>query len=115
VRKVIKKRMDKFVESSTYIAFMDGLPEYQKLYFKIGKSINYNERLRQLKTSNPFIKTILLHSFDCEYFLHFHLKDYKVKNEWFCINDAVTIKDVAKIVQPLLLNYLEVKNEIQKL
>ena len=115
MRKVIKKRMDKFVESSTYIAFMDGLPEYQKLYFKIGKSINYNERLRQLKTSNPFIKTILLHSFDCEYFLHFHLKNYKVKNEWFCINDAVTIKDVAKIVQPLLLNYLEVKNEIQKL
>jgi hypothetical protein len=51
---VKKNRRDSFVESSTYIAFMDGLPEYSKLYFKIGKSINYKERLRQLQTSNPF-------------------------------------------------------------
>jgi hypothetical protein len=110
----MRVRRDSFSESSTYIAFMDGLPEYQKLYFKIGKSINYNERLRQLKTSNPFIKTILLQGFDCEYFLHFHLKDYKVKNEWFCINEATTPKEVALIIQPLILNYLEL-NKPQKL
>jgi hypothetical protein len=103
----MRVRRDSFSESSTYIAFMDGLPQYQKLYFKIGKSINYNERLRQLKTSNPFIKTILLQGFDCEYFLHFHLTDYKVKNEWFCINEATTPKEVALIIRPLILNYLE--------
>lgn len=110
--------MDNFIESSTYIAFMDNLPEYSKLYFKIGRSIGFNERLRALKNANPFIKTILIHEFDCEYFLHCHLKKYNIKNEWFCINEAVTVKDVAKIVQPLILNYLELSNkkhEIEKL
>jgi len=110
----MKVRRDSILESSTYIAFMDGLQENSKLYFKIGKSINYNERLRQLKTSNPFIKTILLQNFDCEYFLHSHLKEYKVKNEWFCINEASTPKEVALIIQPLILNYLEL-NKIERL
>ena len=110
----MKIRRDSFVESSTYIAFMDGLPEYQKLYFKIGKSINYNERFRQLKTSNPFIKTILLQDFDCEYFLHSNLKDYKVKNEWFCINEVSTPKEVAIIIRFLILKYLEL-NKVEKL
>ena len=104
-----KNRRDSFVESSTYIAFMDGLPEYSKLYFKIGKSINPKERLRQLQTSNPFIKNILLHDFDCEYFLHFHLKKHKVKNEWFCINKALTPQDACKIILPLITNYLNLR------
>lgn len=106
-----KNRRDSFVESSTYIAFMDGLPEYSKLYFKIGKSINYKERLRQLQTSNPFVKTILLQGFDCEYFLHSYLKKYKVKNEWFCINEASTVKDVCKLILPLITNYLNLNKE----
>jgi hypothetical protein len=104
---VKKNRRDSFVESSTYIAFMDGLPEYSKLYFKIGKSINYKERLRQLQTSNPFIKTILLQGFDCEYFLHSYLKKYKVKNEWFCINEASTVKEVAIIIRPLIIDFVK--------
>lgn len=108
---VKKNRRDSFVESSTYIAFMDGLPEYSKLYFKIGKSINHKERLRQLQTSNPFIKTILLHGFDCEYFLHSYLKKYKVKNEWFCINEASTVKDACKLILPLITNYLNLNKE----
>jgi hypothetical protein len=104
------KRRDTFIESSTYIAFMDGLSNHSKLYFKIGKSINYNERLRQLQTSNPFIKTILLNHFDCEYFLHNCLKGYKVKNEWFCIDEATSVKDVATIILPLITEFLEHKN-----
>lgn len=107
---VKKNRRDSFVESTTYVAFMNGFPEYSKLYFKIGKSINYKERLRQLRTANPFIKSILLQDFDCEYFLHFHLKKYKVKNEWFCINEATTVEDVCKIIMPLITNYLNLRN-----
>ena len=103
------------MESSTYIAFMDNLPEYSKLYVKIGRSIGFNERLRALKNANPFIKTILIHEFDCEYFLHCNLKKYNIKNEWFCINEADTVKKVAKIVQPLVLNFLELHNKEQEI
>lgn len=109
----MKIRRDTFTESSTYIVFMDGLPEYSKLYFKIGKSINCEERLRQLKTSNPFIKTTLLHHFDCEYFLQNELKEYKIKNEWFCIDEATKVSDVAIMIRPFITKFLEHKNELQ--
>ena len=79
----------------TYIAFMDNLPNHVSLYFKIGRTVNYNERLRQIRTANPFIKTVLIQSFDCEYYLHKKLKKYKVQNEWFCINTKNTVAEVA--------------------
>ena len=105
---VKKHRRDALVESSTYIIFMDNLPEYNKLYFKIGRSINVMERLRQLRTGNPFIKTILIQDFDCEYFLHQHLRKYRVQKEWFCIDTEKTPADVAyNYIKPLLIEFLK--------
>ena len=101
-----KHRKDTLVESSTYIIFMDNLPKYDKLYFKIGRSINVTERLRQLQTGNPFIKSILILDFDCEYFLHQYLRKYKVQKEWFCIDAEKNPQNVVyNYIEPLLIKY----------
>lgn len=101
-----KIRRDSVTESKTYIAIMDGLPNYERLYFKVGKTINTNERFRQISTSNPFIKTILLFNFDCEYYLHKSLKKYHLTKEWFAI-DCVEVKTLAKMIIPHITNYNE--------
>ena len=106
---MLSKRKDSFIESYTYIAIMDAMPNYDKLYFKIGKTINFKERQRQLKTANPFIKTILLQDFDCEYFLHQKLKENKYKNEWYSI-ESKSIKDVGLLIKPHLIDFINETN-----
>ncbi len=107
---MIKKRKDSFSESQTYIVIMDNLPNYQELYFKIGKSINFTERIRQIQTANPFIKTILLFDFDCENYLHYSLKEYKIKNEWFRINNT-DVKFLAKMLIPYITQFCKLNNK----
>ena len=97
-------RKDSYTESKTYVAVMNALPNYEKLYFKIGKTINHKSRFRQLRTANPFIKTILLHNFDCEYYLHKCFKDYHLINEWF-VMESKDIKDLAKVLTPFLTEF----------
>ena len=107
----IKKiRRDSVTESKTYITIMDGLPNYERLYFKVGKTINTDERFRQIKTSNPFIKTILLFNFDCEYYLHKSLKKYHLTKEWFTI-DCTDVRTLANIITPHIIKYNEILNE----
>jgi hypothetical protein len=93
-------------EVETYIAIMDNLPNYEKLYFKIGRTINRTERLRQLKNANPFIKTILIHKIDCELYLKHSLKKYNIQNEWFSIKSK-DIKDITLLLQPLINEFYE--------
>ena len=102
-------------ETETYIAIMDNYPNYEKLYFKIGRTINRTERLRQLKNANPFIGTILIHKIDCELYLKHSLKKYKIINEWYSLNSK-DIKDIAILLQPLIQKYYEqAKTEKRKL
>lgn len=53
---------------------------------KIGRSIDPLKRLKQLQTGNPHILK-LIHVFynqgDKENYLHFHLKEFRLKGEWF--------------------------------
>jgi hypothetical protein len=93
--------------TSTYVAMMDNYPKHDELYFKIGKSVSIDTRIRQIISCNPFVKTILVHNFDCERYLHNELSEYKIKNEWFCIPDAKTKKDIAIKIHPLIIEYIE--------
>ena len=101
-----KIRRDSVTQSTTYITIMDGLPNYERLYFKVGKTINTDERFRQIRTANPFIKTILLIDFDCEYYLHKSLQKYHLTNEWFSV-DCTDVKSLAKMIMPHIINYEE--------
>jgi hypothetical protein len=75
------------------------------LYFKIGKTISLEWRLRQLQTANPIIGTVSTIPFDCEKYLHINLKAYKVRKEWFCMKDLVSAKDVLKKISLLIIEY----------
>lgn len=75
--KEVKKNIDKIY---TYLMF-DGL------YYKIGKSKNPEKRLKQIQTSNPL--SLLLEYSDKvdEKNLHKLYSNYRIKNEWFNLND----------------------------
>jgi hypothetical protein len=100
-----KVRRDSYTESLTYIVFMDAVNNFDKLYFKIGKTISLEWRLRQLQTANPIIGTVSTIPFDCEKYLHINLKAYKVRKEWFCMKDLVSAKDVLKKISLLIIEY----------
>lgn len=61
-------------------------------YYKIGKTNNVDNRLRQLKTHNPEITLIGLTDLYSEELLHKKFKDYRVKGEWFIFEDRVLEK-----------------------
>ena len=92
------------IESETYIAIMDNLPNYEKIYFKVGRTTNRVERFRQLRNANPFIKTCLVMPFDCELYLKHYLKDLKIVNEWHFF-ESKDIRDLSTYLKPLIVNY----------
>ena len=67
-------------EQLTYLIF-DGI------LYKIGKSINPEKRLKQIKTSNPNAKLICYGNAVTEKYMHDRFYRSRVKGEWFKLND----------------------------
>lgn len=75
--KEVKKNIDNIY---TYLMF-DGL------YYKIGKSKNPEKRLKQIQTSNPLALLLEYSDKVDEKNLHKLYSNYRIKNEWFNLND----------------------------
>ena len=58
-------------------------------YYKIGRSVNPEKRLKQISTGNPKAKLLNTLEGDYEKWLHDILSEYRIKNEWFEFTEAV--------------------------
>jgi hypothetical protein len=63
--------------------------------FKIGKTINVQQRFNSLKTANPNIKIILVINGFFETELHEKYKKKQISGEWFSLSK----KDIKDIIQ----------------
>lgn len=63
-------------------------------FYKIGKSIHPEQRIKEIKTGNPTTELIMYSSKVDEKFLHEYFNNKKVKGEWFELdeNDLSDIK-----------------------
>jgi hypothetical protein len=52
-------------------------------FFKVGRTKDFNNRIRQIRTANPHIVTYKIIEFDCENKIHQMLSYCKYKHEWF--------------------------------
>lgn len=95
-------------EIFTYIMF-DGI------LYKIGKSINPEKRLNQIKTSNPNAKLICYGNAVTEKYMHDRFYRSRVKGEWFKLNEE-QLRNAIRLIKNgennLLANY---DNEVQKM
>lgn len=78
-------------------------------FVKIGRSKNPKARFISIKTSNPFVKKMLIHElpFWCEQVLHDFFSSRKIENEWFDFNDFKIdslsfVKCVALELKPIM-------------
>lgn len=71
--------------------------------FKIGKSKNPVNRLKQIKTSNPFIELYGITEIPEKKF-HKKYKEYNIGGEWFEINDVKLKKDLFENFKPINLD-----------
>ena len=58
---------------------------------KIGRTVNLETRVRQIKTGNPFVKDVYYLSGDYENYIHRCLIDSRIKGEWFDVGDVSVI------------------------
>ena len=77
---ILMKQHEEKPEAKTYIV----LDENTRLY-KIGKSVNIEQRLSGLRCANPGLQLIAYHTKDVENELHKKLKSFHVVREWFDI------------------------------
>jgi len=54
---------------------------------KFGRTKNIKSRTQQIKTSNPFIKSVVSVDGDFESFIHRCLNEFRVTGEWFDLGD----------------------------
>jgi len=74
------------------------IQEFPSRLIKIGKSINPEHRLRELRVGNPHLLELIGYlkfdsdsqALDIENLLHGHFKTFKVRNEWFKIVNHTT-------------------------
>lgn len=71
-------------------------------YYKVGKTSGYSIewRLKDIQCGNPdklsVYKYAFVNNLDDEQKCHKWLKEYKVRGEWFYIEDLVTFENMAK-------------------
>ena len=82
----------------TYVIVLDN-----SNLIKIGKSKTLNDRVRQIKTANPFVKTIHTIAGDYESYLHRCLSGLRYKGEWFKLEEN-KVKDVIESLIHIRLN-----------
>lgn len=87
---ILNKRNEERQEAQTYIV----LDENTRLY-KIGKSVNIEQRLSGLRCANPGLQLIAYSVKDVEQELHKKLKPFHVVREWFDIPG----KELRKIIK----------------
>ena len=61
---------------------------YDGRLYKIGQTNNINQRIKNIYTANPFIKMLGSTDKISEKTLHDIYKNYRVKLEWFDLNDS---------------------------
>ena len=88
-------------EQLTYLMF-DGV------LYKIGKSINPENRFKQIKTSNPNVRLICYGNAVTEKYMHDRYYRSRVKGEWFKLNEE-QLKNAIRLIKNgennSLLNY----------
>lgn len=71
-----EKKIKPKLKQRTYLVFDGSL-------YKIGKSVNPNERLKAIKSQNPKAEIIHIIGSDIESLLHNKFKDKRIHHEWF--------------------------------
>jgi hypothetical protein len=65
-------------------------------FFKVGRTKDFDSRIRQITTANPHVVTFKVINYDCENEIHEMLSNCRYKNEWF----------------EFLTDYKEIKNPV---
>lgn len=79
---------------------------YDGRYFKIGRSLDIEKRLKSIKSHNPDATLLCLTDGDIEYEIHSKYQEYNYHNEWFFIPDD-------EIIKKLVSEFDYVVNEIE--
>ena len=95
-------------EQLTYLIF-DGI------LYKIGKSINPEQRLKQIKTSNPNAKLICYGNAVTEKYMHDRFYRSRIKGEWFKLNDEQLRNAIRLIKNGENNSFLNYDNTVQKM
>ena len=73
---------------------------YDGRFYKIGKSKHPEKRLKEFKTSNPYIELCSWYDGDIEILCHQKFWKNRIKNEWFKFNN----KELDQVLRFMSLN-----------